>query len=73
MILLADFFKTRSSWVSEYGDTPAWSWFSLTHILILLATIIFCAIFSYLYRKADDRKRKIYQWILVGLMLVEEV
>jgi uncharacterized membrane protein YwaF len=72
MIFLADFFKTRSSWVEEYGDTPSWSWFSLTHILILVATIIFCVIFAYLYRKGDDKKRKIYQWIIVGLMLVEE-
>ena len=73
MILLADFLKTRSSWVNEYGNTPAWSWFSLTHILILLLTIIFCVVFSYLYRKGDDKKRKLYQWILVGLMLLEEV
>ena len=73
MILLADFFKTRSTWVSEYGETPSWSWISLTHILILVATIIFCVIFAYLYRKGDDKKRKIYQWIIVGLMLLEEL
>ena len=73
IFLLADFFKTRSSWVNEYGNTPAWTWFSLTHIFILVATIIFCVVFSYLYRKGDDKKRKLYQWILVGLMLLEEV
>ena len=46
MILLADFLKTRSSWVNEYGNTPSWSWFSLTHILILVVTVIFCVEFK---------------------------
>ena len=42
MIYLADFFKSRSTWAQEYGaDAQSWSWFSLTHIIILLATIVF--------------------------------
>lgn len=74
MIYLADFFKSRSTWAQEYGaDAQSWSWFSLTHIIILLVTIVFCFIFAYLYKKADAKKRKILQWVIVGLMLLEEV
>ena len=60
MIYLADFFKSRSTWAQEYGaDAQSWSWFSLTHIIIFLVTIVFCFIFAYLFKKADAKKRKI--------------
>ena len=73
LVLLADFFKTRSTWNEVYGPTNSWNWFGLTHILILIATVLFCAVMSYLYKKADEKKRKTLKWILLGLMLAEEV
>lgn len=73
MFLLADFFKTRSTWIEEYGNVKSWSWFSLTHIIILLIMVVFVLTFAYLYKKADDKKRNILRWIIVGLMVLEEI
>ena len=73
LVLLADFFKTRNTWKDVYGPENSWNWFSLTHIIILFTTIAFCFLMCYLYKNADDKKRKTLRWVLVGLMLAEEV
>lgn len=73
MFLLIDFFKTRTTWTNTYGEGNSWNWFGLTHILILLTTVVFCFIMSYLYRKGDSKRRNILRWVLTGLMLLEEV
>ena len=73
MLFVADFFKTRTSWAEAYGNANSWNWFGLTHIIMLLVTVIFCVVMAYLYRKADDKKRNILRWVVVGLMLLEEV
>ena len=73
LVLLGDFFKTRSTWAEVYGKGNSWNWFGLTHILILLVTVVFCVVMSYLYKNADEAKRKVLRLVLVGLMLAEEV
>lgn len=73
MFLLMDFFKTRTTWTETYGTGNSWNWFGLTHILILLTTVVFCLVMSYFYRKGDDKKRSILRWVVTGLMLAEEV
>ena len=57
MFLLMDFFKTRTTWTETYGTGNSWNWFGLTHILILLTTVVFCLVMSYFYRKGDEKKR----------------
>ena len=54
LVLLGDFFKTRSTWAEVYGKGNSWNWFGLTHILILLVTVVFCVVMSYLYKNADE-------------------
>lgn len=73
MFLLMDFFKTRTTWTETYGKGNSWNWFGLTHILILLTTVVFCLVMSYFYRKGDEKKRNILRWVVTGLMLAEEV
>ena len=74
MLLIIDFFKTRTTWANTYGsDAKSWGWFGLTHILILLATVLFCAVMCYFYRKGDEKRRNILRWVIMGLMLAEEV
>lgn len=74
MFLLIDFFKTRTTWLETYGsDAKSWSWFSVTHILILLFTFAFCFIMSYFYRKGDEKRRNILRWTLMALMILEEI
>ena len=73
MFLLMDFFKTRTTWTETYGTGNSWNWFGLTHILILLTTVVFCLVMSYFYRKGDEKKRNILRWVVTGLMLAEEV
>ena len=73
MFLLIDFFKTRTTWVNTYGNESSWSWFGLTHILILFITVAFCFVMSYFYRKGDDKRRNILRWVIMGLMITEEI
>ena len=73
LVLLADFFKTRNTWKEVYGPENSWNWFGLTHILILLVTVLFCVVVSLLYKRANEEKRKVLRWVVVGLMLAEEV
>lgn len=73
MFLIIDFFKTRTTWAETYGSGNSWNWFGLTHILILLTTVVFCFVMSYFYRKGDEKRRNILRWVVMGLMILEEV
>ena len=73
MFLIIDFFKTRTTWTETYGKGNSWNWFGLVHILILLTTIIFCGVMSYFYRKGDEKRRNILRWVLMALMIAEEI
>ena len=58
LVYLADFFKTRNTWKEVYGNTNSWNWFGLTHIIMLIVTVLFCVLMSYLYKMQMKRNVK---------------
>lgn len=54
------------------GDTKVQPW-GVMHILTLLGCIALIVILAQIFRKKDDRARRIVLWVLVGLILVFEI
>ena len=54
------------------GDTKVQPW-GVMHILTLLGCIVLIVILANIFRKKDDRARRIVLWVLVGLILLFEI
>ncbi|MDY2696570.1 MAG: hypothetical protein SOV27_05365, partial [Eubacteriales bacterium] len=54
------------------GDTKVQPW-GVMHILTLLGCIALIVILANIFRKKDDRARRIVLWVLVGLILLFEI
>ena len=54
------------------GDTKVQPW-GVMHILTLLGCIALIVILAKIFRKKDDRARRIVLWVLVGLILLFEI
>lgn len=54
------------------GDTKVQPW-GVMHILTLLGCIALIVILANIFRKKDDRARRIALWVLVGLILLFEI
>lgn len=47
--------------------------FDVTHISWLAAFVIFTTVCTYVYKKLPDKKRKIFRYILAGLIVADEI